>query len=56
MITASEDTITPNTHKIVKDIAARKTNIELYQVEGSDHFFRDFYFDDLMEIVMDGTN
>ena len=56
VITASEDTITPNTHKIVKDIAARKTNIELYQVEGSDHFFRDFYFDDLMEIVMDGTS
>ena len=55
VITASEDTITPNTYKIVNDIAARRKNIELYQVDGADHFFRDFYFDDLMEIIMANT-
>ena len=55
VITASEDTITPNTYKIVNDIAAKRKNIELYQVDGADHFFRDFYFDDLMEIIMENT-
>ena len=55
VITASEDTITPNTYKIVNDIAARRKNIELYHVDGADHFFRDFYFDDLMEIIMENT-
>ena len=55
VITASEDTITPNTYKIVNDIAAKRKNIELYQVDGADHFFRDIYFDDLMEIIMENT-
>ena len=28
-------------------------NIELYMIDGADHFFRDFYFDDLMELILD---
>ena len=54
VITASEDTVVSNTHMIVKDIIIRnKKNIKLYQVDGADHFFRDFYFDDLMQIIIE---
>ena len=61
VITASEDTIVPDTYRIVKDIISKpiqskEKNIELYQIDGADHFFRDFYFDDLMEIITERTN
>tara|TARA_Y100000389_G_scaffold104520_1_gene101399 strand:- start:127 stop:969 length:843 start_codon:yes stop_codon:yes gene_type:complete len=52
VITGSEDTITPNTHQAVQDLVSENKNIRLFQIEGSDHFFRDFYFDDLMEIIL----
>tara|TARA_B000000475_G_scaffold154333_1_gene124311 strand:- start:725 stop:1567 length:843 start_codon:yes stop_codon:yes gene_type:complete len=51
VITGSEDKITPNTHQVVQDLVSEKNNIRLFQIDGSDHFFRDFYFDDLMEII-----
>ena len=51
VITGSEDKITPNTHQAVQDLVSEKKNIRLFQIDGSDHFFRDFYFDDLMEII-----
>ena len=51
VITGSEDTITPNTHQAVQDLVSVNKNIRLFQIEDSDHFFRDFYFDDLMEII-----
>ena len=51
VITGSEDKITPNTHQAVQDLVSEKKNIKLFQIDGSDHFFRDFYFDDLMEII-----
>ena len=28
-------------------------NVKLYTIDGADHFFRDFYFDDLFEIILD---
>jgi pimeloyl-ACP methyl ester carboxylesterase len=58
VITASEDTVVPNTYRIVRDVVTKnkEENIELYQVDGADHFFRDFYFDDLMEIIAERTN
>ena len=51
VITGSEDKITPKTHQAVQDLVLKKKNIRLFQIDGSDHFFRDFYFDDLMEII-----
>ena len=51
VITGSEDKITPNTHQAVQDLLSENKNIRLFQIDGSDHFFRDFYFDDLMEII-----
>ena len=61
VITASEDTIVPDTYRIVKDIISKpiqskEKNIELYQIDGADHFFRDFYFDDLVEIIVERIN
>ena len=58
VITASEDTIVPNTYGIVRDVITKnkEKNIELYQVDGANHFFRDFYFDDLTEIIMERIN
>ncbi|MDA7841368.1 alpha/beta hydrolase [Gammaproteobacteria bacterium] len=58
VITASEDTIAPNTYGIVRDVITKnkEKNIELYQVDGANHFFRDFYFDDLTEIIMERIN
>ena len=53
VITASEDNIVKNTHLIVKPISKNKKNIELRVIEGADHFFRDFYFDDLLEIILE---
>jgi alpha/beta superfamily hydrolase len=59
VITASEDTVVPNTYRIVKGVISAiptEKNIKLYQVDGADHFFRDFYFDDLMAIITERTN
>ena len=59
VITASEDIIVPNTYRIVKDVISKlpkEKNIELYQVDSADHFFRDFYFDDLIEIIVEKIN
>ena len=52
----SEDNIAKNTHLIVKPISERKKNVELKVIDGADHFFRDFYFDDLLEIVLEAIN
>ena len=56
VLIASEDNIAKNTHLIVKPISERKKNIELKVIDGADHFFRDFYFDDLLEIVVEEIN
>ncbi len=53
VITASEDNIVPLTHVKVKMAAKVNENIKLYTIDGADHFFRDFYFDDLFDIVLD---
>ena len=53
VITASEDNIVPLTHEKVKISEELNENVKLYRVDGADHFFRDFYFDDLFEIVLD---
>ena len=56
IITASEDNIAEDTHKLAIPIAKNKKNIELDIIEGSDHFFRDFYFDDLLDIIVTKIN
>lgn len=56
IITGSEDTITPYTHERVKQSIKNKKDIELYKIDGAGHFFRDFYFDDLSEIILDKLN
>ena len=53
VITASEDSIVPLTHRKVKISAESNENVKLYTIDGADHFFRDFYFDDLFEILLD---
>jgi alpha/beta superfamily hydrolase len=53
VITASEDNIVPLTHEKVKISAELNENVKLYTIDGADHFFRDFYFDDLFEIILD---
>jgi pimeloyl-ACP methyl ester carboxylesterase len=54
VIVGSEDMITPNTYRRVEVL--NKKNIELLVVDGAGHFFRDLYFDDLMEIITERTN
>ena len=56
IITASDDSIVPGTYKIVKNIEGKRKNIELHQLDGADHFFRDFYFDDLMDLIIERIN
>ena len=56
IITASDDSIVPDTYKIVKNIEGKRKNIELHQLDGADHFFRDFYFDDLMDLIIERIN
>ena len=51
VITGSEDIIVPNTYRRVQ--ALNKRNIELIIVDEADHFFRDLYFDDLIEIIIE---
>ncbi|MDA7748645.1 alpha/beta hydrolase [Gammaproteobacteria bacterium] len=56
IITASDDSIVPDTYKIVKNIEGKRKNIELHQLDGADHFFRDLYFDDLMDLIIERIN
>lgn len=51
IITGSEDQITPDTYDVVQDLLSKNKNIKLFKIDGADHFFRDFYFDDLIEII-----
>jgi hypothetical protein len=51
IITGSEDQITPDTYDLVQDLLSKNKNIKLFKIDGADHFFRDFYFDDLIEII-----
>ena len=55
IVTASEDNIAADTHKLATSIAKSRKNIELKMIEGADHFFRDLYFDDLMDILLEAT-
>ncbi|MBS83372.1 MAG: hypothetical protein CMD65_04475 [Gammaproteobacteria bacterium] len=52
IITASEDIFVPNTYSRLKQHLPSKKNIELFLIDDADHFFRDFYFDDLIEILL----
>tara|TARA_B100000686_G_scaffold342203_1_gene420912 strand:- start:27400 stop:28257 length:858 start_codon:yes stop_codon:yes gene_type:complete len=52
IITASEDTFVPNTYKRIQNMK-KKQNIKLIMIEDADHFFRDFYFDDLIDVLLD---
>ena len=56
VITASDDTIVPLTHEKVERSSNINNNVKLYLIDGADHFFRDFYFDDLLEIILDKLN
>ena len=53
VVTASEDDIARGTHEMVNSISKKKNNIELHMIDGADHFFRDFYFEDLTEFILD---
>jgi len=53
VITASEDSFVPNTYKRVKEIIKNKKNIKLVMINDADHFFRDLYFDDLMDVILE---
>jgi hypothetical protein len=55
IITASEDSFVPNTYKRVKEIVKDKKNIKLIMIDDADHFFRDLYFDDLMDVLLEAT-
>ena len=47
IFTASEDTFVPKTHSKISNIDNIK--IKLIQIEGSDHFFRDLFLDEVIE-------
>ena len=51
IVTASDDTITPLTHNRVDSL--KQKNITLIQIDGSDHFFRDLYFDDMFDELLE---
>ena len=53
VITASDDNIVPLTHEKVERSSNMNENVKLYSIDGADHFFRDLYFDDLLEIILD---
>ncbi len=54
VITGSQDVIVPKTHERVQ--ALGKENVELIIADDADHFFRDFYFDDLMDVITQRIN
>tara|TARA_Y100000816_G_scaffold181045_1_gene130992 strand:- start:177 stop:605 length:429 start_codon:yes stop_codon:yes gene_type:complete len=49
IITASDDDITPNTYERVSSIDNRYINV--VQIDDANHFFRDFYFDDMFDAI-----
>ena len=49
VFTASEDAFVPKTHSKIAKI--NNSYINLVQVEGSDHFFRDLFLDEVIEIL-----
>ena len=51
IITASDDDITPDTHERVSSIDNRHINV--VQIDDADHFFRDLYFDDMFDAVLE---
>ena len=52
VFTASDDTFVPLTHKRVNSILSYNKHIELIEIQDADHFFRDFYFDDIMDGIL----
>ncbi len=51
IFTASEDVFVPKTHSKISSI--NNDNVTLIQIEGSDHFFRDLFLDEVIEILAD---
>ena len=51
IITASDDDITPNTYERVSSIDNRYINV--VQIDDANHFFRDFYFDDMFDAILE---
>ena len=47
VFTASEDVFVPKTHSKISNII--NDNIKLIQIDGSDHFFRDLFLDEVIE-------
>ena len=53
VFTASEDNFVPKTHSKLSNIS--NDNVKLIQIEGSDHFFRDLFLDEVIELLADFT-
>ena len=51
IVTASDDDITPNTYERVSSINNRYINV--VQIDDADHFFRDLYFDDMFDTILE---
>ena len=51
IVTASDDDITPNTYERVSSIDNRYINV--VQIDDADHFFRDLYFDDMFDAILE---
>ena len=51
IVTASDDDITPNTYERVSSINNRYINV--VQIDDADHFFRDLYFDDMFDAILE---
>ena len=49
--TASEDVFAPKTHSKISKI--NNANVKLIQIDGSDHFFRDLYLDEVVDNLTD---
>ncbi len=51
IFTASEDNFVPKTHSKLSKIS--NDNVKLIQIQGSDHFFRDLFLDEVIELLAD---
>ena len=51
IFTASEDSFAPKTHSKISNI--NNTYVKLMKIDGSDHFFRDLYLDEVIENLTD---
>ena len=51
VFTASEDVFAPKTHSKISKI--NNANVKLIQIDGSDHFFRDLYLDEVVDNLTD---